>query len=146
MKNYFLMLSRLKIHIIFFWIGLDVVRSTGNLSSGNNVYSTICWILTAIAWTSLCETLYLDTCIATVELTELVLRAAPMQVDPQFAIDVVLDARILLVVESIEGPAHHRIHLHPRSVIITVAQHLAIKNPYTTLRQAMKPVLNRESH
>ena len=33
------MLSRLKIHIIlvafvfYFWIGLDVVRSTGNLSS-----------------------------------------------------------------------------------------------------------------
>ena len=30
------MISFLKIHIILFWIGLDVVRSTGNLSSDSN--------------------------------------------------------------------------------------------------------------
>ena len=35
MKNFFFYISRLKINIIFVWIGLDVVRSTGNLSSGN---------------------------------------------------------------------------------------------------------------
>ena len=31
-EELFLMLSRLKIHIILFLYGLDVVRSTGNLS------------------------------------------------------------------------------------------------------------------
>ena len=30
--------SRLKIHIIYFWIDLDVVRSTGNLSSIANYH------------------------------------------------------------------------------------------------------------
>ena len=47
MKNCFLMLSRLKIHVLFyFWIGLDVVRSTGVLSSvynySMNIISEFC--------------------------------------------------------------------------------------------------------
>ena len=32
-EEFVLMLSSSKIHIIIFWIGLDVVRSSGNMSS-----------------------------------------------------------------------------------------------------------------
>ena len=57
-----------------------------------------------------------------------------MQVDPQFAIDVVFDARILLVMESIEGPAHHRVNLHPIAVVTTMAQQLAEANHGSGIR------------
>ena len=32
---FFLLLSRLKFILFYFWIGLDMVHSTGNLSSDN---------------------------------------------------------------------------------------------------------------
>ena len=44
-------------------------------------------------------------------LTELFLAAAAVQVDPHFAVAVVAHARVLLIVESVEGTTHHGVDL-----------------------------------
>ena len=35
----------------------------------------------------------------------------PVQVDPHLAVDVILDTRVLLIMQPVEGPAHHIINL-----------------------------------
>lgn len=44
-------------------------------------------------------------------LTKFLLAPVPMEVDPQLAADVVFHARIFLVMEAVEGTAHHRVDL-----------------------------------
>ena len=44
-------------------------------------------------------------------LTKLLLAAVAVQVDPQLASDVVLHTRVFLVVQPVQRPAHHRVHL-----------------------------------
>lgn len=47
--------------------------------------------------------------------TELLLTAVPMQVDPQLPPDVILHARVLLIMQPVQGAAHHCVHLRPRT-------------------------------
>ena len=47
--------------------------------------------------------------------TKLLLAAVPMQVDPQLPPDVILHARVLLVMQPVQGAAHHCVHLRPRT-------------------------------
>lgn len=47
--------------------------------------------------------------------TELFLAPVTVQVDPQLAADVVLHTWVLLIVQPIQGPAHHCVHLAART-------------------------------
>lgn len=44
-------------------------------------------------------------------LTKLLLAPVPVEVDPQLAADVVFHARVFLVVQAVEGTAHHCVYL-----------------------------------
>lgn len=45
--------------------------------------------------------------------TKLLLAAVPMQVDPELPPDVILHARVLLIMQPVQGAAHHCVHLRP---------------------------------
>ena len=45
--------------------------------------------------------------------TKLLLTAVPMQVDPKLPPDVILHARVLLIMQPVQGAAHHCVHLRP---------------------------------
>ena len=45
--------------------------------------------------------------------TKLLLTAVPMQVDPELPPDVILHARVLLIMQPVQGAAHHCVHLRP---------------------------------
>lgn len=47
--------------------------------------------------------------------TKLLLAAVPMQVDPQLPPDVILHAWVLLIMQPVQGAAHHCVHLRPRT-------------------------------
>ena len=47
--------------------------------------------------------------------TKLLLAAVPMQVDPQLPPDVILHAWVLLIMQTVQGAAHHCVHLRPRT-------------------------------
>lgn len=47
-------------------------------------------------------------------ITKFFLTAAAVQVNPQFAADVILDAGVFLIVQSVQRPADNRVHLHQK--------------------------------
>lgn len=47
-------------------------------------------------------------------ITKFFLTATAVQVNPEFAADVILDAGVFFIVQSVQCPAHNCVHLHQK--------------------------------
>lgn len=51
---------------------------------------------------------------STHSITELLLTATAVQIDPEFAADIIFDAGVFFIVESVQGPTDNCVHLNDK--------------------------------
>lgn len=51
---------------------------------------------------------------STQSITELLLTATAVQINPEFAADIIFDAGVFFIVESVQGPTDNCVHLNER--------------------------------